>query len=405
MRRVVITGIGVVSPLGIGLNENWEGLLQSRYPFEPVRRFDASPYGFGLVGEVSDARVRAALPDFKDWRRVDRHVPMSLAASREAIEQADLLGRSSEMAVVIGSGIGAIDTSEKLQGDFARRGLESVPPTSLIRLMHNSVASHTSLFFGAKRTHLALASACSSGASALQLAYQWIAGGFEDRVLAGGADATVTASHLSAWKNMRVLSAESNPAKACRPFDQERPGVLLSEGAASFVLESEESARRRGAKILAYFAAAASTSDAHHITAPSADGQFECMKDAIRQSGMSVDAIDYVNAHGSGSDLNDVTELESITRAFDGRHKKLFVSSTKGVSGHLLGAAGAFEAMVCVKALIDQRIPGMRNLSKPLPHADFIVLPQDNVQAPCEVALSNSFSFGGNNTTLVFKRA
>jgi nodulation protein E len=391
--RVVITGIGIVSPFGRGKSAALEALRGARSGVRAISSFDASPLNCRIAGEVP-AEAHEGL-----HRGHDRFTRFALIAAEEATAQAGALGIEAErLGVLIGTGLGGCET---LDGSYKRIYAEHtrVPPLSIPMSMYNAASSAVSMKYGAKGVSYAVVSACASSAHAIGLAAQAIRAGQADAMLAGGSDAPLTHGIIRAWESMRVLAIDNeHPEQACRPFSADRKGLVLAEGAAVFVLESFENARRRGAEILGEIAGFGATSDAGHITDPSADGASRAIRLALRDGRLNPEDVGYINAHGTGTRANDATETNAIREVFAGAAPP--VSSTKSQHGHAMGASGAIEIASSLLALRDGFLPPTLNLDRPDPECDLDYVPHVPRDAKVERFLSNSFGFGGMNAVV-----
>jgi 3-oxoacyl-[acyl-carrier-protein] synthase II len=406
-RRVVVTGMGTVTPLGNDLSTTWAGILAGRSGVAPITRFDTTEYRTKIAAEIKNFDPKDYLSP-KDARRYDPFVQYAVAAAREAIRDAGLtidknLGRQT--AVVIGSGIGGIGTIAEQNEILLSRGPGRINPFCIPTILPETAASMVALEFGITGPNMAITSACATGANCIGEAAEMIRRGAVDMAICGGTEAGVVGLSVAAFSAMRAISERNDePERASRPFDRDRDGFVIGEGAGVVVLESLEHARQRGAAIHAELAGYGSTDDAFHITAPEENGEgaVECMRQALASAGLVPEQIDYINAHGTSTPLNDVTETRAIKKFFGDHAYKLAVSSTKSMTGHLLGAAGAVEAIFSIKALQDGVLPPTINLDNPAPECDLDYVPHEARRQELNAVLSNSFGFGGHNACLVF---
>ena len=408
-RRVVVTGLGLVTPLGLGTADNWEALMRGRSGIAPITRFDASSYPCRIAGEVRDFDP-ARFIERKEVKRTDRFAQFALAAAQMAIDDSGLPiddDSRDRIGVILGVGMGGIDTiEEQLEGFFAT-GPRKLSPFFIPRLIANMAPGLVAMRFGVRGTNFAIVSACASGTHAIGEAFRAVRFGFQDAVLTGGSEACVSPTALGGFAAMRALSTRNDePERASRPFDRNRDGFVVGEGAGVLVLESAEAAVRRGARIYGEVVGYGSTADAHHITAPApaGDGAVRCMREAMADAGVRPEDVDYVNAHGTSTPQNDATETTAIRRVFGEHADRLMVSSTKSQTGHLLGAAGGVEAAYTLLALTHGVAPATMNYEEPDPECDLDYVPNEPRRAPLRVALSNSFGFGGANACLVLRR-
>jgi nodulation protein E len=404
MRRVVITGMGAVSALGVGAETLWQGLCAGHSGIRPLQHPDAERLRVKIAAQVPDSFDPTANIDERTLPLLDRTSEFALHAAREAITQCGLdfhqNGLGVRTAVVVGTGVGGETTqdeqSRRLYGENANRA----HPLTIVRLMTNASASQISIAYGLRGPTFAVASACASANHAIIQAAQMIRYGLADVAVTGGTEACLTYGALRAWEAMRVLADDD-----CRPFSANRHGLVLGEGAGIFVLEELEHAQARGAVVLAELAGSGMTADATDIVMPSPEGAAAAMKQALADAGLNADDVDYINAHGTGTQANDVSETRAIRLAFGAQADRLAVSSTKSMHGHALGASGALELVAVIGALRDGVVPPTLNLDQPDPACDLDYVPNVARQTPVRAALSNSFAFGGLNAVLALKRA
>ena len=398
MTRVVLTGLGIVSPWGRGKAAALDGLRQARSGIRTIVSIDASALNCRIAGEVP-AEAHEGL-----HRGHDRFTRFALIAAEEAAEEAGAFGVAPErVGVIIATGLGGCET---LDASYKRLYAENgrIPPMGIPLSMYNAAAAAVSTKLGAKGLAYSVVSACASSAHALGLAMQAIRAGHADAVIAGGTDAPLTMGVIRGWEALRVLAIDNeHPAEACRPFSADRKGLVLAEGAAVFVLEREESARARGATILAEIAGFGATSDAGHITDPSADGAARAMRLALHDAQLNADDVAYVNAHGTATRANDPTETAAIHEVFGSAAERLAVSSTKSMHGHAMGASGAIEIASSLLALRDGFLPPTINLASPDPACDLDYVPNEPRAARVKAFLSNSFGFGGMNAVVAVR--
>ena len=412
-RRVAVTGLGLVTPVGIGTEETWQALLGGVSGIGPITRFDASEFTTRFAGEVkgfeptrwiSAREARSSMSDL--------FIQFAMAAGTMAMDDAGLVleGELGERTgCFIGSGMGGVATLEAthlaLQAKGPRHGIS---PFFVTQIIINLAAGQLSIKYGAKGPCYGQVSACSSGAHAIGDAFRLIQRGEADAMICGGSEAVVTPLGVGGFAAMRALSTRNDaPALACRPFDLDRDGFVLSEGAGVLVLEELEHAKKRGARIHAILEGYAANADAHHITAPAEEGEGvqRCMRTALADAGLGVDSIDYINAHGTSTKMNDATETLAIKKVFGDHARKLMISSTKSMTGHLLGAAGGVEAAFTALTVTRGQIPPTINYTTPDPDCDLDYVPGVAREEKVGHALTNSFGFGGANATLIFGRA
>jgi 3-oxoacyl-[acyl-carrier-protein] synthase II len=407
-RRVVVTGLGVVSPVGVGLADSWEAILHARSGIAPITRFDASAFPVRFAGEVKDFDVGRYL-SAKEARRYDTFIHYGLVAAMEAIGDAGLDGYAGDkerIGVCVGSGIGGLPMIEDTQDAYRTGGVRKISPFFVPGSIINMIAGLVSIHYGYKGPNLGTVSACSTGNHSLGEAARLVEYGDADIMVAGGAESTVSPLGVGGFCAARALSHRNDdPAGASRPWDRDRDGFVLGEGAGILVLEELEHARARGARIYCELAGYGMSADAHHITAPpeDGDGARRSMVNALRNSGMAPTDVDYINAHGTSTPLGDLAECVAVKRAFGDHAAKLVVSSTKSMTGHLLGAAAGIEAVFTVLALRDQVAPPTANLHNVDPQCDLDFAPLAAKPMRIRGALSNSFGFGGTNATIAFR--
>jgi 3-oxoacyl-[acyl-carrier-protein] synthase II len=409
MKRVVITGLGLVTSLGHTVGETWEALCQGRSGIGPIAQFDASEYPVRFAGEVRNFDPSRYLA-YKDIRRNDAFVHLAVAASRQALEQAQISiteQLAPSVGVCIGSGVGGLMTLHEQFTVLHEKGPMRVSPFLVPMMMINAAPGMVSLLTGAQGPAWAAVSACATGANALGEAWETIRRGAAKVMLAGGAEKAVTPLAMAAFANMHALSRRNeDPQAASRPFDAERDGFVMGEGAGMLLLEALDFALERGAPILAELVGYGSTADAFHMTepAPGGEGLVRAMECALQSAGLCPEDVQYINAHGTATRLNDTTETQAIKTCFGDHAYHLAISSTKSMLGHTFGAAGAIEATIAVLSVVHGIIPPTMNLDHPDPACDLDYVPHWARRRDVRVALSNSMGFGGHNTCLLFKR-
>jgi len=410
-RRVVVTGLGCISPVGNTVGEAWANLLAGQSGIDLITKFDASNFSCKIAGEVKGFEVEKYM-SAKDARSMDSFIHYGIAAAEQAIRDAGLPtgeALSEDLATrigcVIGSGIGGLPLIENTHAELAARGPRRITPFFVPASIINMVAGHVSMRFGFKGPNLSIVTACTTGLHCIGEAGRMIEYGDADIVVAGGTEATVSPLGVGGFAAMRALSTRNDdPKAASRPWDKDRDGFVLGEGAGVLVLEEYEHAKARGAKIYAELAGFGMSADAGHMTAPNMDGPRRAMLNALRNAGVNQDQVNYLNAHGTSTPLGDINESNAIKAAMGEHASKLVVSSTKSMTGHLLGGAGGIESVFTVLALHDQKIPPTINLVNQDPECDLDYCANTARDAKLEVAVKNNFGFGGTNGTLVFKR-
>ena len=408
-RRVVITGVGLVSALGIGTKETWDGLLAGKSGIAPITHFDAAEFSVKIAGEVKEFDPLRFIPK-KDVKKMDIFIQYALAASEFAMEDSGFVVQeenAERVGVFIASGIGGFSTIEREHSALLKGGPRRISPFFIPATIINLAAGHVSIRFGAKGPNSATATACSASAHAIGDAMKIIQRGAADVMIAGGAEAAITPMGIGGFAAMRALSVRNDePERASRPFDRERDGFVVGEGAGVVVLEELEGAKARGAEIYAELVGYGMSSDAYHMTTPSetGDGARRVMQNAIEDAGIAPTDIDYVNAHGTSTPYNDRTESLAIHGVFADHAERLAVSSTKSMTGHLLGGAGGLEAGITALALNEQVVPPTINFENRDPDCDLDYVPNEARKLSFDYALSNSFGFGGTNGALLLKR-
>jgi 3-oxoacyl-[acyl-carrier-protein] synthase II len=408
-RRVVITGMGALTPLGNNLSETWERVCQGKSGIAPITLFDPAQNETKIAGELKEFDPLCYL-DRKMARRLDHFIIYAIASAEMAIADADLIinnDNAERTGVIIGSAIGGLSTIEKEKEAMVRDPRHRMSPFTVPAVLANLAAGHVSIRFGAKGPINCTVTACSSGACAIGDAARLIADGYADIMIAGGAEAAVTPLCISGFNAMQAISTRNDePQKASRPFDVDRDGFVISEGSAVVVLEELSLAMDRGARIYGELAGYGNTSDAFHMAAPPPghEGAARCMRIALADAGSDISEIDYINAHGTSTNLNDAYETEAIKAVFGEHAKNIPVSSTKSMTGHLLGATGALEAIFCLKTICEGILPPTINLDHPDPVCDLDYVPHQARKSDVKTAISNTFGFGGVNAVLVFKR-
>ena len=407
-RRVVVTGLGIVSPVGVGLAEAWSNIIAGKSGISRISRFDASAFPAQIAGEVKNFDVAKWLSP-KEARRFDIFIHYGLAAAIDALKDSDLdLEREQreQIGVCIGSGIGGLPLIENTHDAYLAGGVRKISPFFVPGTIINLISGQLSIMYGLKGPNLAVVSACTTANHCIGDAGRLIEYGDADVMIAGGAEAVVSPLGVGGFCAARALSTRNDaPEQASRPWDKDRDGFVLGEGAGVLVLEEYEHAKNRGARIYCELAGYGMSADAHHITAPCEDGEgaARCMVNAMRNGNVNPDEVDYINAHGTSTPLGDIAETIAVKRCYGEHAKKLAVSSTKSMTGHLLGAAGGIEAVFSVMALHEQVAPPTINLINQDPQCDLDYVPNTARKMKIEVAISNSFGFGGTNGSLVFR--
>jgi 3-oxoacyl-[acyl-carrier-protein] synthase II len=408
-RRVVVTGLGLITPLGIGVEPSWESLIEGRSGIGVIRTFDSSDLPVHIAGEVKGFDPLLYIEP-KEVKKMDRFIHFAVAASTMAMEDSEFKiteENSERVGVIIGSGMGGLPTIEHYHKTYLEKGYRRISPFFIPMLIINLASGQVSIKFGAKGPNSAVTTACATGSHAIGDAFRVIQRGDADVMIAGGAESVITPMAIGGFAVMKALSTRNNePELASRPFDRDRDGFVMGEGAGIVILESLENARKRNAKIYAEVLGYGMTSDAYHITspAPGGKGAASCMTIALKDAGVSPDVVNYINAHGTSTKYGDEIETAAIKTVFGDHAHKLVVSSTKSMTGHLLGAAGGVEAVISILSIRDNVIPPTINLDHPDPECDLDYVPHKPRYTDVDYALSNSFGFGGTNACLLFRK-
>ena len=410
-RRVVVTGLGCISPVGNTVADAWANLLAGKSGIANITRFDASAINCHFAGEVKDLDLDQYIAP-KEARAMDKFIHYGIAAAVQAVQDSGLATgealseeEATRIGVVIGSGIGGLPLIEDMHSEYLNKGARRISPFFVPASIINMIAGHVSMRFGFKGPNLAVVTACTTGLHCIGEASRMIEYGDADVVVAGGSEATISPLGLGGFAAMRALSTRNDdPAAASRPWDKDRDGFVLGEGAGVMVLEEYEHAKARGAKIYAEVCGYGMSADAGHMTAPSMDGPRRAMVSAMRNAGINADQINYLNAHGTSTPLGDVNETNAIKAALGDHAKKTLVSSTKSMTGHLLGGAGGIESIFTVLALHHQKVPPTINLDNQDPECDLDYCANTARDVKIDFALKNNFGFGGTNGSLVFRR-
>lgn len=408
-RRVVVTGVGLISSLGNGTEATWQAVLAGQSGIHPITAFDASQFNCRMAAEVRDFDPTVFI-EKKELKKMGRFIQFGVAASEYAMKMSGLTVTpeiAEQVGVYIGSGIGAFEVIEREHQRFLEGGPGRISPFFIPATIVNLASGNVSIRFGAKGPNSATATACTTSAHCIGDSFRLIQHGYADAMICGGAEACITPMGVGGFASMRALSQRNDaPEKACRPWDKDRDGFIVGEGAGILILEEYEFALRRGAKILAEIVGYGMSGDAFHMTAPCEDGEgaFRVMRNALKDAGLAPEQMNYINAHGTSTPLGDIAETMAVKRTFGEHAYKVAVSSTKSMTGHLLGGAGGLEAGLTVLAIRDQIAPPTINHETPDPQCDLDYVPNTARPMSIEYALSNSFGFGGTNGSLIFKR-
>ena len=408
-RRVVITGLGAVTPIGNNTNDFWEGIKEGKCGIDEITRFDTTNFKVKLAAELKDFNAEDYF-DRREAKRLDRFSQYAIVASREAWKDSGLDKETENMervGIIIGSGIGGIGTTEEEHEKYMTKGPDRVSPMYIPMGIPNMATGNVAIDIGAKGESISMVTACASGTHSIGESFRMIKHGYQDVVLAGGTEAGITPLGIAGFTNIKALSKSEDKTRASIPFDKERNGFVMGEGAGVIVLEELEHAKKRGAKIYAEIVGYGATSDAYHITspAPGGEGGARAMKIAMEEANVKPEEITYINAHGTSTHLNDSYETQAIKTALgEETAKKVMVSSTKGHTGHLLGAAGGVEAIVCAKAIEEGFVPATINYKVPDEECDLDVVPNEGRNVEVKYAISNSLGFGGHNSSILLKK-
>ncbi|MFL1674045.1 beta-ketoacyl-ACP synthase II [Paenibacillus dendritiformis] len=406
-QRVVVTGMGVVTALGSDLDTLWRSLMEGKSGISQIEAFDTTDYPTKIAASVKDFNPEDYI-DKKEARRMDRFVQFGIAASKKALEDAELdmdQTNRDRVGVIVGSGIGGLGTWEEQHRILLEKGVKRVSPFFIPMMIANMASGHISMMIGARGPNTAAVSACATGTHSIGDAFKIIQRGDADVMICGGAEATIRPIGMAGFCAMRAMSTRNDePERASRPFDVDRDGFVMGEGAGVLVLESLEHALQRGARIYAEVAGYGMSADAHHITEPDPEGPALCMTRAIQDSGFQPEQIDYINAHGTSTPVGDKSETRAIKAALGDHARNVAISSTKSMTGHLLGAAGGVEAVICALTLQHGMIPPTINLENQDPECDLDYVPNVPRKADVRTAMSNSFGFGGHNATVVLTK-
>jgi len=407
-RRVVVTGLGAVTPLGIGIEETWKNIKAGKSGIRRITKFDASKLPSQIAGEVKDFKPEEFMST-KLISRIDTFIQYAIASTRMALEDAGfpLNDLGDEVGVIIGVGMGGVGLIEHYTRVLDEKGYKRVTPFFIPMIIPNMAAGQVAILFGAKGPNTAVCTACAAGNHAIGEAFRLIREGRVKAMICGGTESIITPLCVAGFSVMKALSTRNNePEKASRPFDAKRDGFVIAEGCGILILEELEHAQKRGARIYAELIGYGLNADAYHMTAPSPDGEgaAKCMEMALYDAGINPSQIDYINAHGTSTPLNDISETKAIKKVFKEHAYRLMISSTKSMTGHLLGGAGGLEAVITVLSLYEGIVPPTINLEEPDPECDLDYVPNQARKANIKIALSNAFGFGGTNACLVFKK-
>ena len=402
--RVVITGDGSISPLGFGSKSLWKNLINGQSGIDYIQQFDTENFSVKIAGEVKDFDPNDFF-DSKDVKRLDRFTMFGLIAAKQAIEKSNY--SSSDAGVIVGTGVGGMHTLEEEHNKYINKGQRGVSPFYVPKMIPNIAGGQIAIKNNLTGLNFSMSTACSSATDAIGMAYRLISDGHISAMICGGAEGSITPLTLSGFANMKALSKNNdNPSEASKPFDKERDGFILSEGAGMLFLENLESALNRGAEILGEIIGYGITNDAYHITQPHKDsvGAISAIEMAINEASIKVEDIDYINAHGTSTYFNDMLETQAIKNVLGNHAKDVSISSTKSMTGHLLGAAGAIEAIACINAINYNKVPPTVNFKTPDPECNLNYTPNVAIDRNVEIAMSNSFGFGGHNSVIILKK-
>lgn len=407
-RRVVVTGMGAITPIGHNVEDYWKGIKEGKCGIDTITKFDVSDYKVKLAAEVKDLNIEDYM-DKRAAKRLDRYSQLAIIATKEAMKDSGITSENTDMnrmGVVVGSGIGGLGTIEEQTKVLINKGHDRISPMYIPMSISNMATGNIAIEIGAKGESFAMITACATGTHCIGESYRLIKHGYQDVVVAGGTEGSITETGVAGFTNIKALSQATDKNRASIPFDKERSGFVMGEGAGILILEDLEHAKKRGAKIYAEIVGYGASSDAYHITspAPGGEGGARAMVSAINDAGIKPEDIDYINAHGTSTHLNDSFETAAIKTALGESAKTVMVSSIKGNTGHLLGAAGAVEAITCIKAIEDSFVPPTINYKVPDEECDLDVVPNVGRNKEIKYAMSNSLGFGGHNSTVIIKK-
>ena len=407
-RRVVITGLGAITPIGNNTEEFWKGIKEGKCGIDEITNFDTSNFKVKLAAEVKEYNPEEYF-DKRSAKRLDKYCQYAIIAAREAWNDSKLDKENENMervGVVLGSGIGGLETMEREMKNIHEKGPDRVSPMFIPMNIANMAAGNVAIELGTKGESIAIVTACASGTHCIGEAFRMIKNGYQDIMISGGTEASITPIGIAGFTNIKALSQSTDKNRASIPFDKERSGFVMGEGAGILILEELEHAKARGAKIYAEIVGYGATSDAYHITSPAPEGEggARAMKMAIEEANADVNDITYINAHGTSTHLNDSCETSAIKTALGEASKHVMVSSTKGHTGHLLGAAGGVEAVVCAKAIEEGFVPATINYKVPDEECDLDIVPNEGRKVDIKYAMSNSLGFGGHNASILLRK-
>ena len=408
-RRVVVTGLGAITPIGNNVEEFWKGIKEGKCGIDEITKFDTTNFKVKLAAEVKGYNPEEYF-DRREAKRLDLYSQYAMIASREAWKDSKLDKEKENMervGVIIGSGIGGVNTIEEEQRKCLEKGPDRVSPMYIPMAISNMATGNVAIDIGAKGESIAMVTACASGTHCIGESFRMIKHGYQDIVIAGGTESSITPLSIAGFANIKALSRSEDKNRASMPFDKERNGFVMGEGAGILILEEYEHAKKRGAKIYAEIVGYGATSDAYHITspAPGGEGGARAIKVAMKEASVKPEEITYINVHGTSTHLNDMCETQAIKTALGEENaKKVMISSTKGHTGHLLGAAGGVEAVVCCKAIEDSFVPATINYEVPDEECDLDIVPNEGRNKEIKYAISNSLGFGGHNSSILFKK-
>lgn len=407
-RRVVVTGLGAITPIGNNVNDFWKGIKEGKCGIEEITKFDVTEYKVKLAAEIKDYQPDDHF-DKKTSKRMDPFSQYAIIASREAIKDAGITPENTDMtrvAAIISSGIGGLTTIERDNRALVEKGPDRVSPMYIPMSIVNMAAGNVAIDLGIKGESLSIVTACASGTHSIGEAYRMIKHGYQEVALAGGTESSITPTGIAGFMNIKALTQQTDKTRASIPFDKERSGFVMGEGAGIIVLEELEHAQKRGANIYAEVVGYGATSDAYHITSPSPEGEgaARAMQNAMKEAKITPEEVTYINAHGTSTHLNDLGETLAVKLAFGEASRQVMMSSTKGNTGHLLGAAGGVEAIACIKAIEDSFVPPTIGYQVPDEECDLDIVPNQGRNRRVNYAMSNSLGFGGHNSCILLKK-
>ena len=408
MKRVVVTGVGLITALGVGTDESWKNILDGKSGVGLIESHETTDLPVKIAAEIKEFDPTVFGIEKKEVKKLARYTQFAIAATKMALDDSKLIineENATDVGVIVSSGIGGMEIFEEQYGNMIEKGPRRISPFTIPGMISNMASGNIAIYYGAKGPNKCVVTACAAGTHSIGDSFELIKLGKAKAMIAGGAEGSITKFAINAFANMKALSTRNDePSKASRPFSVDRDGFVMGEGAGVLILEDLEHAKKRGAKIYAEIIGYGSTADAFHITSPNIDGPVRAFKAAIDDAGISPEVVDYINAHGTSTPINDKNETEAIKVVFGAHAKELLISSTKGATGHGLGAAGGIEGVILAKALAEGVVPPTVNYDNPDPECDLNYVPNNSIKKDINIALSSSFGFGGHNAVIAMKK-